>query len=108
MSMVILNHVGVIQNISKYRDNEKSIFTDARANALVSIKYDNYMNSNGGSFRDIVSCPTAIVMSGATVSAVVGSTIAYQSGSIVCNGTYSTLIWQIFNIFCNFFDSYCT
>jgi hypothetical protein len=68
MSIVILNNTSVLQSVYKYRDREKELLNDIRVKADLAIKYNNYLNSNGSGFVDQISCPSAITMSGNTLS----------------------------------------
>ena len=85
MAVVVLNNTFILESNYKYQENNKLLSDSIKSKAKLSIKYSNYLNSNGSGFIDNISCPDSVTMSGQIArSTSINTDLKYQSGSVFC------------------------
>ncbi|NDK08296.1 hypothetical protein EOM39_03540 [Candidatus Gracilibacteria bacterium] len=97
MAVVVLNNSIMLENSLTYQEIRSKLSNKIKEKGNMFADYDLKINSDGGGFSDIISCPDKFIMSGATVYSDLTETDRSYSGttSKVCSGTYNSYMINI-------------
>lgn len=99
MATVILNIATELSNEYEIQNIETSLLNTIQTKADLSMKYAQNLNTNGGGFIDIASCPDNFSMSGTTQRTTwITSNLRNEQGIIFCEAIHA---WGAVKIYFN-------
>lgn len=95
MALAILSLSSLLASNAEYQDITRKLSNNVISKWKLSIKYTNFLNSNGSGFIDTIGCPSNVTMSGTVHISTSATTLWYQSGSILCRGIHNSNPFEI-------------